>query len=244
MRPSITADARSMADSLPNINFGFDDLRERMVRFTEKFDNFIDRGRKRVLEERNHFHMNVAQLQEDQRLKRKDIETLNQKASSHAQAVDKEAAETAEMHAAIASITQQRDAHAQHRDRIRTEIATVRKQVAQRIAAQKQHAKELDAQAQLNSPELDFWQSYLCMRIEGVGVPDRLRFIFTHIDERNWEREAWFELDMAKSDYRVVSLKPKIEMEGVERCVEKLNENQDLGPFFKGMRGALITAMK
>lgn len=61
MRPP--TNAPSMADSLPNINFGFDDLRDRMARFTEKFDKFIDAGRKRVLEERNHFHMNVAQLQ-------------------------------------------------------------------------------------------------------------------------------------------------------------------------------------
>ena len=64
MRPPIsTSDAPSMADSLPNINFGFEDLRDRMARFTERFDKFIDKGRKQVLEERNRFHMNVAQLQ-------------------------------------------------------------------------------------------------------------------------------------------------------------------------------------
>ena len=52
-----------MADSLPNINFGFDDLRERMAKFTARFDNFIELGRKRVLEERNQFRMNLAELQ-------------------------------------------------------------------------------------------------------------------------------------------------------------------------------------
>ncbi|KAL8944858.1 MAG: hypothetical protein Q9216_000148 [Gyalolechia sp. 2 TL-2023] len=233
-----------MADSLPNINFGFDDLRDRMARFTEKFDHFIDKGRKRVLEERNHFHMNVAQLQEDQRLRKREIDSLNQKASSHAQTVDKEATETAEMHAAIASISQQRDSRAQHRDRIRSEIATVRKHIAQRVSAQQQHARDLDAQAQSNIPELDFWQSYLGMRIEGVGIADRLKFVFTHLDEKNWEREAWFDLDMAKSDYRVVSVRPKVEIEGIERCVEKLNETRDLGPFLKGMREVLIAAMR
>jgi kinetochore protein Spc25 len=53
----------SLADTLPNINFGFDDLRDRMAKFTAKFDAFIEQGRKRVLEERNQFHMNVAELQ-------------------------------------------------------------------------------------------------------------------------------------------------------------------------------------
>ena len=52
-----------MADQLPSIDFGFDALRERMSRFTVRFDGFIEQGRKRVLEERNQFRMNVAELQ-------------------------------------------------------------------------------------------------------------------------------------------------------------------------------------
>ncbi|KAL8701257.1 MAG: hypothetical protein Q9201_005010 [Fulgogasparrea decipioides] len=233
-----------MADSLPNINFGFDDLRDRMSQFTEKFDKFIAKGRKRVLEERNQFRINVAEFQEDQRAKTKEIELLAHKSSDHAQAIDKEAAETVEMHAAIASITQQRDARAKHRDCIKSEIVAVRKQIAQRISAQQQHAKELDEQARLNGPELDFWQTYLCMRIEGTGVADRLKFVFTHVDEKDWEREAWFELDTEKRDYRVSYAKPKLETEEVERCVERLNESRDLGPFLKGMRQLLTAAGK
>ena len=69
MRPPLSsADAPSMADSLPNINFGFDDLRERMARFTDRFDEFIAKGQKRVLEERNQFRINVAELQGMRRL--------------------------------------------------------------------------------------------------------------------------------------------------------------------------------
>lgn len=53
----------SVADSLPSVNFGFDDLRDRMAKFTARFDDFIEKGRKRVLEERNSFAMVVAELQ-------------------------------------------------------------------------------------------------------------------------------------------------------------------------------------
>jgi hypothetical protein len=52
-----------MADSLPSINFGFEDLRNTMAQFTVKFDAFIERGRKRVLEERNQFHINLAEYE-------------------------------------------------------------------------------------------------------------------------------------------------------------------------------------
>lgn len=34
----------SVADILPSINFGFDDLRDRMARFTDRFDEFIAKG--------------------------------------------------------------------------------------------------------------------------------------------------------------------------------------------------------
>ena len=51
------------ADTLPSIDFGFDDLRDRMSKFTARFDAFIEQGRKRVLEERNQFRLNVAELQ-------------------------------------------------------------------------------------------------------------------------------------------------------------------------------------
>jgi kinetochore protein Spc25, fungi type len=58
-----TMAAPSVADSLPSISFGFDELRDRMARFTAKFDAFIEQGRKRVLEEKNQFVMQVTELQ-------------------------------------------------------------------------------------------------------------------------------------------------------------------------------------
>lgn len=60
--PFASADAPSMADSLPSINFGFDDLRHRMAAFQSRFDEFIEQGRKRVMEERNQFRMNITEM--------------------------------------------------------------------------------------------------------------------------------------------------------------------------------------
>jgi len=47
---------------LPTVDFNFDDLRRRMADFTVKFDAFIERGRKRVLEERNEFRGRLGEL--------------------------------------------------------------------------------------------------------------------------------------------------------------------------------------
>ncbi|KAI9711447.1 MAG: kinetochore-associated Ndc80 complex subunit spc25 [Candelaria pacifica] len=242
--PYSTADAPSMADSLPGINFGFEELRDRMTKFTVRFDDFIEKGRKRVLAERNQFRINVAELQEDQRMKKKDIEILSLKSNTHAQTVSKEAQETSEMHAAIDTLTTQRDARAAARDRLKQQIAETKKSIAQQHEAQQKHARYLDGQQRFNIPELDFWHDYLCMRIEGAGVEDQLKFVYTHVDERDWEREALFELGMGKREYEVLHCKPKIEGEKVAACVEKLNESRDLGAFLKGMRELFVETLK
>lgn len=52
-----------MLDSLPSSNLGFDELKDRMNAFTIRFDHFIEKGRKRVLEERNQFRVNIAENQ-------------------------------------------------------------------------------------------------------------------------------------------------------------------------------------
>lgn len=245
-----------------------------MARFTDRFDDFIAKGRKHVLEERNQFRINIAELHgeccrspsttrricrdnynwqlthpglpvpESQRQKRKSLELLAQKSSAHAASLSKEAAETSEMHAAIQSITTQHSARLMRRDALRVEISQATKQVAQRVAAQEQYTRAQAAQARLNAPELAFWEKYLCLRIEGAGKEDQLRFVFTHVDERNWERKAWFDLDTERRDYQVVGVWPKLEGDVVAACVERLNESRELGQFLRGMRELFVKTWK
>jgi len=177
-------------------------------------------------------------------MKQRDLEILAQTSQQHSATLSAQAAETAEMQAAIASITTQRDAHAAHRDNLRSEIKSLQEQIAQRQRAQSAHACDLDAQSRFNGPELDFWETYLGMRIEGAGQADRLKFVFCCVDEREWEREAWFELDTEKREYRVTYCRPKVEEGEVESVVDRLNETRDLGQFLKGMREVFVRTMK
>lgn len=177
-------------------------------------------------------------------MKQRDIEILTQKSSTHAQTIAKEAAETDEMHSAIASISAQRDERSEQRKRLKDDILAIQKAVSQRVEAQRQHSAHLDAQARFNSPELNFWVDYLCLRIEGAGQVDRLKFVFTHVDERDWEKEAWFEVCTERRDYEVKDCKPKLESERVDEWVERLNENRDLAMFLKGMRQLFVDSMK
>ncbi|KAL2888875.1 chromosome segregation protein [Ceratocystis lukuohia] len=236
--------APSIVETLPNANFGFDNLRDRMTRFTSKFDGYIEQGRKKVLEERNQFRMNIAELQEDERMKRKDIEIIQLKTSSLQQSIAKEDAETREMHDAIASLEAQRDRHLTTRDMLKKQIEQTQREIDARLAAQRAHAAQLESQARFNVPELDFWTSTLGLKIEGAGKDDRLKFIYSHVDERDWEREAWFELSTASRDYDVKHCRPKLEKEKVEKVLDRVNETRDLVVLLKGMRELFVEAYK
>ncbi|KAI6756649.1 hypothetical protein HG530_011247 [Fusarium avenaceum] len=262
MRQSMAPVGPSIANQLPNINFGFDDLRDRMAKFTARFDAFIEEGRKRVLEERNQFRMNVAELQgmaikfqqrlghqliatpEDQRMKKRDVEIIQVKTSTHQQTIEKEEAETREMESAINSLASQRDNHLSTRDSLKAEIAQTQAEIEARLAAQREYSQQQQAQSRFNVPELDFWITNLCLKIEGAGHDDRLKFVYTHIDEKDWEREAWFELVTSSRDYDVKHCRPKIEREKVEKVLDKLNETRELVVLLKGMRELFVEAMK
>jgi kinetochore protein Spc25, fungi type len=176
-------------------------------------------------------------------MKRKDIEILQLKVTTHSQTLAKETQETQEMNSAIAILSSQRDEREAQRDRLRIQLQETQTAIQSRLTAQAEHARHLDTQSRFNVPELDFWQDYLCMRIEGAGQDDRLKFVFSHIDERSWEKEGWFELDCGSREYKVLTARPKLEADNLDRVVNKLNESRDLAVFLKEMRGLFVTAV-
>lgn len=177
-------------------------------------------------------------------MKKRDIEILSQKSSTHQQTLAKEAAETTEMKTAIASLSVQRDSHVATRDTLKQQIAETQKQIDAKLSSQRAHAQHIDAQSRFNIPEMDFWTSTLCMTLDGAGLNDRIKFMFTHIDDRDWKREAWFELDTSKREYEIPYCKPKLEKEQLERVLDKLNESRELGVLLKGMRELFVEAFK
>ena len=258
-----STDALSMADSLPTVNFGFEELRERMAQFTARFDDFIERGRKRVLEERNQFRLNVAEIQgqsrtvrnrsrwynsntsiESQRTRRREIDIIEDQSAAHQNSLVKESQEQEEMHEAIADLKARKEDHLAHRDELSTAIAEVQKAIHVRKQAQQQHKRALDSQARHNGPELDFWETTLCLRIEGTGVDDQLRFLYSHVDEQDWEKECWFQVDMGGREYEIIGTEPQLEREALQTVLDRLNETRELATFLKGMRSLFVEAVK
>lgn len=177
-------------------------------------------------------------------MKHNDIKILTSKTQDHQQTIQREGAEAAEIHAHISSITLERDNRLSKRDRLKRQIAETQNAIDQKLQAQKAHSQYLDSQARLNVPELEFWQDYLCMRIEGAGREDRLKIVYTHLLEKDWEKEAWFELGTASRDYEIYHTKPKLEREAIQRELDIVNEDRDFGALLKRMRRLFLESMK
>lgn len=148
------------------------------------------------------------------------------------------------MHEAIRSLKAQKEEHTSRRDQVKSEIASVSQAIRQRREAQAAHQRSLDAQATHNTPELRFWENCLGMRMEGTGVEDRLKFVFVSLDDRDAERECWFDLHIGGREYEVTGTKPRLDREEVDAVQDRLNETKELGAFLKGMRTLFAQALQ
>ncbi|RMZ83894.1 hypothetical protein DV737_g1448, partial [Chaetothyriales sp. CBS 132003] len=149
-----------------------------MAEFSVKFDLFIERARKRVLEERNEYKARMSEVHEEQRSTCAQMASLRSALSAHQNLRSREAAEKAEMNAQISQLQTHHAAQQQTRDALRQQIAATQSAIDHKLQAQREYARKLDEQARLNGPELLFWETYLGVRIEGAGDEGRIRVVY------------------------------------------------------------------
>ena len=167
------------------------------------------------------------------------------------------------MDAAIRAVEATHSAHLETRDRLRSQIATTRRQIDSKLQAQREYGARLEGQSRLNGPELNFWETYLGVRLEGAGVEDRIRVIFTFEGGRrggsgagsgsnpttlsDQEREVWFELDLSRRDYQVKAIGGALEDVNLgsrlDAVVDRLNETRDIGLFLANIRALFLEEM-
>ncbi|ETN46649.1 uncharacterized protein HMPREF1541_00835 [Cyphellophora europaea CBS 101466] len=239
---------------LPSVDIPFEDLRKRMNEFTVRFDAFLEKGRRRVLEEHNEFKAKLSELHEDNKSTATSIATLQSTLATQSHVHSRELAEKEEMNAQITKLETRHSSQQQQRDRLRAALAATQRQIDAKLAAQRAYAEKQDGQSALNAPELQFWETYLGMRFEGAGDESRVKVIYsfpagkgTKGEGEGGEREAVFELKVPETGtagYEVVYMKPRLEREKVEKVVDKLNETREIGVLLKGMRGLFAEEMK
>lgn len=236
LRPPLTsAHPERLSDQLPpQIDFGFDDLRNTMSTFTKRFNDYIERGRRQLLNERNAHRMHLSSLAEQTSHAEEQTRRLRERMSAHEEGVRGQSLETEVMHAEIRELSATRDRRKEEVQGLQVRMRDVQRAVAGAKKAGKEKREWLEGQRERDVAELRFWEEVLGVRIEGTGSEDVARFVFMFERKR---REASFELGMGDG-YEIRECRP-----GMESRREEMNElargmetNEDLGTLLKGMR--------
>ncbi|KAI8609658.1 chromosome segregation protein Spc25-domain-containing protein [Chytriomyces sp. MP71] len=87
-----------------------------------------------------------------------------------------------------------------------------------------------------HNPDLKAYQENMSMVISAVSK-NILRFTYTHINQKNWEQEYSFVLDVSEGkQYKIMDCIPPLP--GRERMLKFLNDSRDFYRFLKEMRKA------
>ncbi|KAK6535176.1 kinetochore-associated Ndc80 complex subunit spc25 [Orbilia ellipsospora] len=256
----------NIAAQLPSVNFGFDELKEKMAKFTSAFDEFIEKRREKALEARTNFARDLADLNESQKTVKKNIEHYEHEemkiASSTSLApalslclfyklinityvdTEKEIKETADLEDEISTIKGQKATRQAENETLSSQIREQSVAISKKRAKLLEEKQALASQANHNQPELAFWEDYLGLRIEGAGRLDHVRFIFTCLDESDPEREFEIVVSVESRDYEIIGARPKLDDVTKARCLETLNETRSIAKFLKSVREEFKKSVK
>lgn len=220
--------------ALPAVDFeSMTNLRARMTAFTSRFDQFILAGREQLRRERNEYVAGMAEDRLTQRAQAQAIEQTKEEQKLLAETLKQEAAEVAEVESSIA------DYSAKHADMLEWKAALERQITdAQSVRTKKKEViagrrRQLEGQNARNRPELTAWETQLGLKIDTAGE-DRLRFTYTHINDKDPAMPHFFIVDLTSSTYRVEECHPTLS--NMDSALTDLNRTRDFSAFLKRVR--------
>ncbi|KAG5439054.1 hypothetical protein PCK2_000899, partial [Pneumocystis canis] len=198
-----------LSSSLPSIHLSFDEMKDKMAKFTVEFDKFMINIREKHLEEKNRFLKAMTADREIHKNLQKQIENYKNIEKDALLAIEKEKQEIIEAERSIAKFTEKKVMMSEKKEHLSQQIQDINQAIQKKREARANMRHILIKQASRNQPELKFWEDYLAMRIEGVK-DDFLKIIFTHIDENDWTREFYFIINLSQRDYEVTECSPQL----------------------------------
>ncbi|KAF9348600.1 kinetochore-associated Ndc80 complex subunit spc25 [Mortierella sp. NVP85] len=147
----------------------------------------------------------------------------------------KEKTEASQLSKMVQDLTAQHDDMKQKHEALMDQVATLRREVKAKREAKIAFKKALEQQALKNKPELASFESVLALRIVGVKE-DQIGFVFTRINELDWEQEYSITVDVSQHEYAVAECSPMLP--DLSSLVRYLNDTRDFYGFIKKVRKA------
>ncbi|KAF9288803.1 kinetochore-associated Ndc80 complex subunit spc25 [Mortierella alpina] len=247
----------ALTSLLPLPQFDSDEIHAHAAAFTNEFNSYTQKTKAKITESSEQWDRETAELQDHDRTLREDLKvaTLKEAAlakgigldstrllvgwlrqpetneGSPVETVEKE--EAGNMSKTIQQLSARREEMRQMQASLESQVSLLRKEVKAKREAKFAQKKALDEQILKNKPEVSCYESVLAMRIVGVQE-DRIGFVFTRINEQDWDQEFSITIDVSQYDYSASECVPSLPE--LPSLVRYLNDTRDLYGFLKRVR--------
>ncbi|RKO82859.1 chromosome segregation protein Spc25-domain-containing protein [Blyttiomyces helicus] len=210
-----------------------DKMHRSCVEFQARFDEWFAMKKRALAEDKAAHLKKCHEIKETQAQLKKQIELQNAKVLELQITCEKEGEEVA----AANSEREELKLSSEERVEQKMELLAQRRELARELHRRKEELQR-KRQAQLDKhnelePELQGFVQHLALELK-CPEPDVVQFIFTHVNERNWEKEYSFSVDFSTRTYRVTSCVPILP--NLDRLLAWVNTSRDFYSFLKEMR--------
>ncbi|KAF9959500.1 kinetochore-associated Ndc80 complex subunit spc25 [Mortierella alpina] len=223
----------ALTSLLPLPQFDSDEMHAHAAAFTNEFNSYTQKTKAKITESSEQWDRETAELQEHDRALREDLKVATLQEAALAKALNREKEEAGNMSKTIQQLSARREEMRQMQASLESQVSLLRREVKAKREAKFAQKKALDEQILKNKPEVSCYESVLAMRIVGVQE-DRIEFVFTRINEQDWDQEFAITIDVSQYDYSASECAPTLPE--LPSLVRYLNDTRDLYGFLKRVR--------
>ncbi|KAF9351344.1 kinetochore-associated Ndc80 complex subunit spc25 [Mortierella sp. AD094] len=231
---------------LPTPQLDSEELAARTATFINEINFSVQKIKTKIAENTEQWVQDTAEARELDRELREEMNIALEQEANLAKALKKEKEEANNMLKAIQQLSERNEEMEQIRSSLEAQVAILRREVKAKREAKIAQKKALDEQVLKNKPELASFESILAMRIVGVKgkflqvmmpfVLDHIGFVFTRINELDWDQEYSITVDVSQHEFAVSDCTPNIPE--LPSLLRYLNDTRDFYGFLKRVRKA------
>ncbi|KAL1917888.1 uncharacterized protein VTP21DRAFT_3722 [Calcarisporiella thermophila] len=221
--------------TLPSANIRYDELRKKTSLFLKKFDMYVENEKNQILDKQEKWMQSIAESRERFASLKEQLEHYKKQEAALTETMEREQRELDDAQNKIYELSKQKESIEDRKAILQAQLDQIRVELKRKKDARIARIKALEAKKSRNEPELRCYEEKLAMKIHSVKS-NWLKFVFTHINEKNWDKEYSFTVDVSERVYKVPKCNPQIE--NINELVAWLNETRDFFGFLKRIRKA------
>eukprot|EP00003_Mantamonas_plastica_P013108 TRINITY_DN23067_c0_g1_i1.p1 TRINITY_DN23067_c0_g1~~TRINITY_DN23067_c0_g1_i1.p1 ORF type:complete len:237 (-),score=97.03 TRINITY_DN23067_c0_g1_i1:24-686(-) len=210
--------------------------------FENRFDSFVDSKQGSIQKVVDEHHAKMRQQRDTLKTLQAQKVQFEQQAAILQKQLENENEEVDTFREKISEMSQKKRSETEECTSLKIQVHTEKKKVEEQLKEVQQAQKELEARIKGAKNGVFFYEDRLKLKFE-VMQQDYLRFVFTHIDADDVDREFLFTVSVDEDDqYHLVECKPMIPK--VQKLIDEVNETNQFSDFVIAMRRKFVESLQ